>query len=174
MTLDERVNAHQDLVLAIVNARFSHMRHMRDDLVAAGNIGLMRAHKTYDPAKASFGTYARTQIWRSIMDAVRTEVSQTRFTHTAARELPTGIECHRQPLGNPNLANLRTLLRDLLTPVEHTAIYLCFFQHKTMLEAAEIMGVSRGTMHNLRVNAYRKLRKNNTIGQLFLDMTEAN
>lgn len=57
------------------------------DLVAMGVFGLIDAIESYDPAKASFETHARTRIWGAIMDGLRDADWASRTMRGRARRL---------------------------------------------------------------------------------------
>jgi DNA-directed RNA polymerase specialized sigma subunit len=42
-----------------------------DDLIGAGNLGLIEAARRFDPTKASFGTFARYRIRGAMTDSLR-------------------------------------------------------------------------------------------------------
>lgn len=68
--LEKLVKAKQWLVVFIVNHEYKGMGLGREDLISEGNIGLLKAARTFVPEKGGFTAYAGKLIRQSIMQAI--------------------------------------------------------------------------------------------------------
>jgi RNA polymerase primary sigma factor len=68
---DELISSNLKLVVTVAK-RFIQSGVDLDDLIAQGNIGLVKAVDNFDPDKGRFSTYAWMQIQRSIQDILGT------------------------------------------------------------------------------------------------------
>lgn len=68
MTEEQLILDNLKLVPYIVRRSFStHIQRYEDDLIAMGNVGLVKAARTYDESKGiKFSTYACNVIWQEI------------------------------------------------------------------------------------------------------------
>jgi RNA polymerase sigma factor for flagellar operon FliA len=76
-------------------------RHITiDDLIAAGNLGLVRACANFDPARGdAFAGYAETRIRGAMIDELRSADSLSRDQRAFANRLGTARSALRQRLG---------------------------------------------------------------------------
>lgn len=71
---DKLVMRHQSLVRKIASRMVPHVKHPwgKDDLILAGNLGLVQASQRYTPrSDASFTTFASKRIWGAMWDFIR-------------------------------------------------------------------------------------------------------
>ena len=90
MTEDEVMREYNDLVEGIATKlmRTLKIRVERDDLIAYGRMGLLQAHRRYDPSsRAAFSSYAYYRIRGSMYDGCRKEGWATRERRTKAKTL---------------------------------------------------------------------------------------
>lgn len=71
------ISARNELALANLRLVIATAKHFRgrglplEDLIAEGNLGLFRAARDYNPARARFSTYATWWIIQAIQDSIR-------------------------------------------------------------------------------------------------------
>jgi RNA polymerase sigma factor for flagellar operon FliA len=70
-----------------------------DDLVGAGNLGLVEAARRFDPSKASFGTFARHRIRGAMTDSLRAIDPLSRQQRSRVRKVNLAIESLTAALG---------------------------------------------------------------------------
>jgi len=70
-----------------------------DDLVGAGNLGLVEATRRFDPSKASFGTFARYRIRGAMADSLRTIDPLSRQQRLRVKKVNCAIEDLTAALG---------------------------------------------------------------------------
>lgn len=76
--LNKLVEGNLRLVVKLANRMCSKYNLELEDLIQEGNKGLIRAAKTFDPAKASFSTYATLWIKQQMCRAVEEQRSNIR------------------------------------------------------------------------------------------------
>jgi RNA polymerase sigma factor (sigma-70 family) len=129
----------------------------RDDLVAAGRIGLMEAHLTHDPTRSPQKQWvAKVVRWR-IIGVVDREIAQSQT------ELLTGLD-DPEPMTNgqhdPERAHLKSVaLRAFgrLAPREQV-ILDARFRGYTYEEIGASLGISRSLTHQVAKKALGELR----------------
>ena len=71
-----------------------------DELVSAGNLGLMKAVEGFDPARdVKFDTYATPRITGSILDDLRNKDWVPRLVRARARQLSTAVKSFKKRMG---------------------------------------------------------------------------
>jgi RNA polymerase sigma factor for flagellar operon FliA len=70
-----------------------------DDLIGAGNLGLVEATRRFDPRKASFGTFARHRVRGAMMDSLRAIDPLSRQQRSRVRKVNLVIDDLAAKLG---------------------------------------------------------------------------
>ncbi len=148
-----------------------------DDLVSEGAIGLMKAADRYDASRGKpFVTFAAPYIRRSIETAISRLATATDVRSTD-ESLPVGsrnnytllnvLEDVNAPKADAALEE-HTLTDDLLLAMhvlderEQRVVNLYYgngYERQTMAEIAEVMGLKRERVRQIRDKAMRKLRR---------------
>lgn len=148
-----------------------------DDLVSEGSIGLMKAADKYDPTRGKpFVTFAAPYIRHSIETAIR-RLAAGMEVRSTDESLPVGSH------NNYTLLNVledkdaamadaiteeNTLTEDLIRAMdilderERQILNLYYgngYERQTMAEIAEVMGLKRERVRQVRNQALRKLKK---------------
>jgi RNA polymerase sigma factor for flagellar operon FliA len=76
-----------------------------DDLVGAGNLGLVEATRRFDPSKASFGTFARYRIRGAMADSLRAIDPLSRQQRSRVKKVNCAIEDLTAALGRAPLTD---------------------------------------------------------------------
>jgi RNA polymerase sigma factor FliA len=179
---DERIKAHLDLVNSI--ARDIRGRPLArgidlDDLVAYGTVGLVEAATRFEERGVPFSAFARPRIYGAIVDGIR---AQRWFGRRADRRLRidrvgqdwqvalgAGDQVHNdirwngRPMVCPPTetedvnAQVAAALGGL--PVlERRLVDLCYYQEKTLTQAAKELGIGRPWASRLHARALAALR----------------
>jgi RNA polymerase sigma factor for flagellar operon FliA len=180
---DERIKAHLGLARSIAR-RIASGPVARgvalDDLVAYGSIGLVEAATRFDGRDVPFAVFARRRIEGAILDGIRAqhwfgrradrglrverigvdwdiELSETRQPRTDARwngrtmaGIPIEAEDAVYVLVASELAGLPTRERHL--------VELCYYQGKSLSQAAKEMAIGRPWASRLHARALAALR----------------
>lgn len=98
---------HSDLVrqMALAMRRRLAPGASVDDLVGAGNLGLVEAARRFDPSKASFGTFARYRIRGAMTDSLRAIDPLSRQQRSRVRKVNVAIESLSATLGRTPFAD---------------------------------------------------------------------
>jgi len=74
----------------------------RDELVAAGMLGLAQAARAFDPARGvSFSAYARTRVTGAVLDELRSRDTASRRVRASARVLSAAASDFASEVGRP-------------------------------------------------------------------------
>ena len=86
--------SHADLVRSVAAAVAARLPDYVscDDLIGWGNVGLVDAARRFDPAKASFRSFARHRIRGAILDGLRSEDSVSRADRQRFRRAQKTID----------------------------------------------------------------------------------
>ena len=158
------VEAHTMLIapMARILARSLPASIEIDDLVGAGQLGLIQAAETYDPAKhggAPFSAWARVKIRGAMLDSIR----RRHWTNATAPGLEEAPEPHAESNVVVSIDQGRaksTLLRaiDQLEPRLREVVMLHDIQGLKLAEVGERLGVCASRASQLHVEALRILR----------------
>ena len=128
---DASARAYSRLVSRLVRPYFLRGGD-QDDLYQEGMIGLLKAIRSYDPARNdSFEAYAALCIRTRLYDAVRIDASGFRRQEGARSELqrlypPSGTELYPDPeaqcLANESAKEIKAALHGLLSPFEASVL----------------------------------------------------
>ncbi|MGA0133197.1 MAG: sigma-70 family RNA polymerase sigma factor [Opitutales bacterium] len=125
------------LVCHVVTKEFSVDRALREELIAAGNLGLAIAAQRYD---AGFGTRFSTYAYMHIRSKVFAALNQERRTvhlprniHESLAKLRTARGQLTQSLGRP--PEQEELAAELRWPTEKVVQHLCHEQYPASLDA---------------------------------------
>lgn len=148
-----------------------------DDLVSEGSIGLMKAAEKYDPSRGKpFVTFAAPYIRRSIETAI-SRLETTTDVRSTDESLPVGSRNNytllnvledKSAVRADALTEDATLTEDLLRVMsvlnerERQVVNLYYgngYEHQTMAEIGETMGLKRERVRQIRNQALRKLRR---------------
>lgn len=181
---DADILKHKGLVTRIAS-RYAR-RHMKaggialDDLVAEGNIGLLKALRAYNPSRGAFSTYATPKILNEVKRAaeagytIRTPERTLRKRLRAGRETTrakggyTLEELGRFPGGGSHdptdstitRIHIRRLKRRAgLNAEEQRVLNLRYDGDRTLQEAARAMRRPLSHVYRVERSAYAKLRK---------------
>jgi RNA polymerase primary sigma factor len=151
-----------------------------DDLVSEGAIGMMKAAKKYDPSRQKpFVTFAAPYIRQAIEQAISRLDSEATVRSTD-ESLPRGshnnytllnvLEDQNAP--RADAASELTLSDEMLSSMnrldqrQHAVIsryYGVGYERQTMAEIAAAMGMKRERVRQVRDQALRKLRKQDSL-----------
>lgn len=163
---DELVESHLDLVRQIASSIAPSLpaRFELDDLIGAGNVGLLKAATNYDPRRHNgtpFSAYARPVIRGAILDSVRREAwNWVDSTRTNVTEVPERSE-------TPDLEGLLDLGRRIERVKRavdglgerHRDVIGGYYNEELRLPAVgERLGVGASRASQLHREAIRELR----------------
>ena len=142
----------------------------REDAVAEGRLHLMAAIKAYDPGRGVDLTgYLAIRMTHAMQDYRRRCLRQTGHLPLVwddllaedAPVLPAALRTEGPDADDLHRQRLQRLPAAMaaLSPQERTCLEALFWEGKSYVQTAEVMGVSRGRVCHLRRNALRKLRE---------------
>lgn len=179
----DRIQAHLHLVRSM--ARRIHARPVAtgvelDDLVAYGAKGLVEAAARFDGRDVPFAVFARRRIQGAILDGIRAHhwfgrradrrLRIDRVGHGWVVELIDGHQVHNDtrwngrpmvpvPIETEDAIHGRIAIElRALPPRERRLLELCYYQGKTLGQAAMEMGICRPWASRLRARALAALR----------------
>jgi len=182
---DERIKAHLHIVRSVARAiRLSSLGRgiEMEDLVGYGAKGLVEAAARFDGARGiPFVAFARHRIRGAILDGIRTEHWLGRRAYERLQSDPTTGDVQFVELGeraerrgdvrwngrqmaqlpcaeDDSLEVLVTAALDRLPERERRLIDLCYFEGKTLEQAAAVMGFRRSWASRLVARALVTLR----------------
>jgi len=144
-----------------------------DDLVGAGQIGLVEAWRRYDGRRGDFDTFASSRIRGAMLDAIRRAAPLSRADHAKglAVERPRSLNEENEgglrlldmivdPDGSPEdvrerIDSAKAILRKLTR--RQAEVALGFADGATGPELAARIGVSEGRVSQIRLGARRRL-----------------
>ena len=179
---DERIKAHWGLVKSIAGDIRSQPlgRGVElDDLVGYGAKGLLEAAARFDGRGVHFVAFARRRIYGAIVDGIRTQhwfgrradrrlrvdrVGQDwQIALGGADQVHNDVRWNGRPMVCPPIetedisAKVAAALRGL--PVlERQLVDLCYYQEKTLTQAAKELGIGRPWASRLHARALAALR----------------
>jgi RNA polymerase sigma factor (sigma-70 family) len=174
VTTDRRFSTdptlHQGMVHEVARRFCTPGTSDYDDLVQAGNLGLLRAAEKYDVARGfQFNTYAKWWI-RAFIDkergrggAVQYTASQRRWAQKQGWHAPQLCELEGNEPAEPaelflDRDNVRRALVAVCTPHERKALELVYIKGMRQSAAAKVMGCSGEWVRILKTRALAKLR----------------
>ncbi len=119
------VEGHQRLVRDVVRRFSARLPRTvdRDDLLIAGNVGLMAAVEAYDPARGvRFEVYAERRIRGALLDELRTQDWLPRPWRARIEQQKRALEALRAELGR-NPSDDEVALRMGLDPAEYGLLF---------------------------------------------------
>jgi len=156
--LDRLVKAHLPQVVAIAK------RYVKDgvsllDLIAEGNIGLIRAAKKFDPQKGqTFQQYAAFDIRNSIVDFLPTDDMRMKRSTEGIKN--GGIPVDETPVTGDEGVNMVDRL--YMLPEREQVVIRAFYglgmESMTMKEIGDKYGFRRERVRQIRNTALRHLR----------------
>jgi len=184
---DERILAHLGFARAVASRTLDPRCHGadREDLIAAGVLGLVQAAQRYrGEVGASFGAYAARRVRGQVLDALRERDPLTRSARRAYREArrvaqdlpPPYVEISLDrlaELGDGAIAEPDVVAADIrrdprwlgvarelrsLTKVERRVIVLSYGRGLTLREIGAQVGLSESGVCRVRARALRRLR----------------
>ena len=184
---DERILAHLGFARAVASRTLDPRCHGadREDLIAAGVLGLVQAAQRYrGEVGASFGAYAARRVRGQVLDALRERDPLTRSARRAYREArrvaqdlpPPYVEISLDrlaELGDGAIAEPDVVAADIrrdprwlgvarelrsLTKVERRVIVLSYGRGLTLREIGAQVGLSESGVCRVRSRALRRLR----------------
>jgi RNA polymerase sporulation-specific sigma factor len=152
---------HTRLVFFVANQVARRYRRDADALVGVGYLGLVRAARTFDPARGKFSTYACNRIKFELMNHLKYE--HTRTLHPLlVDEDGLQIDPQAPPEDEPGAALDVTSLLRRLTPVERKVVELRFGipdgHERTCDEVGAVLGVTGERAGVLLRRAVQKMR----------------
>lgn len=150
------------LVSRLVRQFFLHGGD-QDDLYQEGMIGLLKAIRSYEPAKNDrFEAYASLCIRRQLYDAVRASARLSQKEEEALRKLGfTGAETpdpETQCLANKTEKEIKTALQGLLSAFE-ASVLSPYLEGCSVREIAEQLGCAEKSVGNAILRIRRKLAR---------------
>jgi len=124
--------------------------HHLDDLVAAGNMGLVEAHKRYDPARGvKFLTFAYNYVRYEMQKYLKKDQSTVEFLDKYSPVAEALIPASR---------DLNSVLNGL-SYRDQQIVRERFENDKTLLEVAQELGVTKQRVSQMESKILRTLRK---------------
>ena len=137
----------------------------RDDLYQEGMIGLLKAIRSYDPARSdNFEAYASLCIRRQLYDAVRRDASLSRREEDVLRRmapdpsLTGGQDPETQCLANETETEIKAALQGLLSAFE-TSVLDPYLAGYSVSEISRTLGRSPKSVENAILRIRRKLAR---------------
>ena len=137
----------------------------RDDLYQEGMIGLLKAIRSYDPARSdNFEAYASLCIRRQLYDAVRRDASLSRREEDVLRRmapdpsLTGGQDQETQCLANETETEIKAALQGLLSAFE-TSVLDPYLAGYSVSEISRTLGRSPKSVENAILRIRRKLAR---------------
>lgn len=180
----ERLAEGERVVAAIAGAFAARLPRMveRGDLVAAGNLGLLQAADSFDPALGvPFRAWARTKITAAIIDHLRAEDRLGRYGREKLARLlgeapgwaqePLSLDAEEAPQAadpapGPEAEFLQrsraTALAAAISRLpgrERQVVERFYRDGESWEQAAEALGICQGTLHELLQQALARLRQ---------------
>ena len=184
---DERILAHLAFARAVASRALDPRCRGadREDLIAAGVLGLVQAAQRYrGEVGASFGAYAARRVRGQVLDALRERDPLTRSARRAYREAQKVAEDLPPPyveisldrlaeLGDGAIAEPDAVVADIrrdprwhgvarelrsLTKLERRVIVLSYGRGMTLREIGVQVGLSESGVCRVRARALRRLR----------------
>ncbi len=174
------VNDNRKLVEYMVNRylkRFYVGTMEREDLVSWGMVGLVNAARAWDPARSrSFSTLACRAIERMIIRGVNREWHPEREQVTVSLDqlicggqsegsedrfvdqLPADENVERTLLDTERKVALRAALKRL-SPEQQTLIQRHYFDHESVQQIAQELGLSRQGVYSREKAIFKQLRE---------------
>ena len=174
------VNDNRKLVEYMVNRylkRFYVGTMEREDLVSWGMVGLVNAARAWDPARSrSFSTLACRAIERMIIRGVNREWHPEREQATVSLDqlicggqsegsedrfvdqLPADENVERTLLDTERKIALRAALKRL-SPEQQTLIQRHYFNHESVQQIAQELGLSRQGVYSREKAIFKQLRE---------------
>jgi RNA polymerase sigma factor FliA len=186
--IDDRILAHLNFARAVASRTLDPRCRGadREDLIAAGVVGLVQAAQRYrGEVGASFGAYAARRVRGQVLDALRERDPLTRSARRAYREAQRVAEDLPQPYVEVSLDRLAELgdggiaqpdavdapdtrrdprwhgvARELrsLTKTERRVLVLSYGRGLTLREIGLQIGLSESGVCRVRARALRRLR----------------
>jgi RNA polymerase sigma factor FliA len=185
--IDERILAHLSFARAVASRALDPRCRGadREDLIAAGVVGLVQAAQRYrGEVGASFGAYAARRVRGQVLDALRERDPLTRSARRAYREARRVAEDLPPPyveisldrlaeLGDGSIAEPDAAPADIrrdprwhgvarelrsLTKLERRVIVLSYGRGLTLREIGVQVGLSESGVCRVRARALRRLR----------------
>ena len=185
--IDERILAHLSFARAVASRALDPRCRGadREDLIAAGVVGLVQAAQRYrGEVGASFGAYAARRVRGQVLDALRERDPLTRSARRAYREAQKVAEDLPPPyveisldrlaeLGDATIAEPDAATADIrhdprwhgvarelrsLTKLERRVIVLSYGRGLTLREIGVQVGLSESGVCRVRARALRRLR----------------
>jgi RNA polymerase sigma factor for flagellar operon FliA len=185
--IDERILAHLGFARAVASRALDPRCRGadREDLIAAGVLGLVQAAQRYrGEVGASFGAYAARRVRGQVLDALRERDPLTRSARRAYREAQKVAEDLPPPyveisldrlaeLGDATIAEPDAATADIrhdprwhgvarelrsLTKLERRVIVLSYGRGLTLREIGVQVGLSESGVCRVRARALRRLR----------------
>ena len=137
----------------------------RDDLYQEGMIGLLKAIRSYDPARSdNFEAYASLCIRRQLYDAVRRDASLSRREEDVLRRMAPdpSLTCGQDPetqcLANETETEIKAALQGLLSAFE-TSVLDPYLAGYSVSEISRTLGRSPKSVENAILRIRRKLAR---------------
>lgn len=184
---DERILAHLAFARAVASRTLDPRCRGadREDLIAAGVVGLVQAAQRYrGELGASFGSYAARRVRGQVLDALRERDPLTRSARRAYREAQRVSEDLPPPYVEISLDRLAELgdggltapgtsphrahdeawsdvAREIrrLPPIERRVVIMSFGRGLTLREIGAVVGLSESGVCRVRSRALRRLRE---------------
>jgi RNA polymerase sigma factor FliA len=179
---DQRIKAHLDLVKSMagdIGGRPLGRGIDLDDLVGYGTIGLVEAATRFEERGVPFSAFARPRIYGAIVDGIRAQhwfgrradrrLRIDRVGHDWQVAVAAGDQAHNDVRRNGRpMVCPPTETEDVTAEVaaalgglpvfERRLVDLCYYQEKTLTQAAKELGIGRPWASRLHARALAALR----------------
>ena len=160
LTKIHMISSNQRFVHHIAK-RYKHSVRYYDDLISAGNVGMVEAAHRYDPNKGvKFTTYAYYWIRKEMLDLCRMEYKHNNNILINSQEI---IECYTNDIASTCL--LEDYEMDMflvyLLPIERIVIKMKYIKNLSLKSISFRMQLPYNRVRNIHNTALSKLRKMN-------------
>lgn len=184
----KEIENHFKFVIYAVNkiCRSYNCFKFREDLIQAGNLGLIESVKKYDPEKGSFLNYAQHWIRSYILKEIHklknsASIGIQRFSvykdppinyyaldgNSDAFELQDSYDIELSYFKKQILIEFRRALFKVLSQREINLISGRYFKGKSLSEVGKDYNVSKQRIHQLEVIAFNKLRNSQEVQRIY-------
>lgn len=156
---EQVIQDYQGLVFSIARS-YQKSGVPLEDLQQEGMIGLLEAHRRYDPSKQTkFSTYAVFWIKKHILSAIEQEYhSSLNTVEISENHFEQIADLGPQPESAAVMDGETLILPEDIPELEARILRLSYEKQKTIKEIATLLGLSHEKVKQLRQKAIRRMK----------------
>ncbi len=149
-----KIEDYLPLILKVIKPYSNNDKHLEEDLIQEGFLGIIEAKNHYDAQKGTkFSSYAYYWIRKRILAYLGKEIEQgVGENNFPFLEDVADVEC------NFDEEKMQLNLPENMPDEERKILDLVFVGNKSLHEVAEVLGYSRERVRRLKSKALRRLR----------------